>query len=282
MSLLNMVNAMGLVPAKHKALYDKCLPKFKTDICETILPRCSDTCQPLQSCKSSCMDLQKECIPENLVGMLSQVLPGGSFRGMIGMVGLSEGSPAMKMLDAWVGKMSKCESPFLSKSDAVCLTSDYNKKQCDPTSVVTKPDEPEKPEKADEPEKTEKPEKPKVTSVTPSPKCIKIDGFKSAGCFSNSFYGSVADGFSLKTFKQGSDKLMSLLNMVNAMGLVPAKHKALYDKCLPKFKTDICETILPRCSDTCQPLQSCKSSCMDLQKECIPENLVGMLSQVLP
>merc|ERR1711981_538568 len=257
---------MGLVPAKHKAMFDKCLPKFKTDICETILPRCSDTCQPLQSCKSSCKDLQKECIPANLVGMLSQVLPGGSFRSMIGMVGLSEGSPAMKMLDAWVGKMSKCESPLLSKSNDVCLTSDYNKKACDPTSL---------PVKDDEPKKDDKP------FVRPSPKCKKITGFKTTGCFSNSFYGSIAPGFSLKTFKQGSDKLMSLLSMVNNMGLVPAKHKAMFDKCLPKFKTDICETILPRCSDTCQPLQSCKSSCKDLQKECIPANLVGMLGNVL-
>ena len=127
-------------------MFDKCLPKFKTDICETILPRCSDTCQPLQSCKSSCKDLQKECIPANLVGMLSQVLPGGSFRSMIGMVGLSEGSPAMKMLDAWVGKMSKCESPLLSKSNDVCLTSDYNKKACDPTSLPVKDEEPKKDE----------------------------------------------------------------------------------------------------------------------------------------
>ena len=76
--------------------------------------------------------------------MLSQVLPGGSFRSMIGMVGLSEGSPAMKMLDAWVGKMSKCESPLLSKSNDVCLTSDYNKKACDPTSLPVKDDEPKK------------------------------------------------------------------------------------------------------------------------------------------
>merc|ERR1712146_647597 len=149
MSMLNVVNALGLVPAEFKPLYTKCLPKFKKDICETILPRCSDTCQPLQSCKKSCEELQKECIPANLIGMLKQVLPGGTFRGMIGMVGLSEGSPAMKMLDAWVGKMSTCKSSFLSKSNDVCLTSDYNRKACDPEDYKEPEDKDEDEDKDD-------------------------------------------------------------------------------------------------------------------------------------
>merc|ERR1712178_289912 len=128
--------------------------------------------------------------------------------------------------------------------------------QCKPEDKDEDEDKDDKEPKDDDEDKDDKEPKgdddDKEPPIKPSPLCKKITGLESAGCFSNSFYGSVADGFSLETFKQGSDKLMSMLNMVNAMGLVPAEFKPLYTKCLPKFKKDICETILPRCSDTCQ------------------------------
>ena len=35
---------------------------------------------------------------------------GGSLRSMIGMVGLTEGSSDLKVIDAWINKLEKCES----------------------------------------------------------------------------------------------------------------------------------------------------------------------------
>ena len=41
---------------------------------------------------------------------------GGSLRSMIGMVGLTEGSSDLKVIDAWVNKLEKCESEDVTSS----------------------------------------------------------------------------------------------------------------------------------------------------------------------
>ena len=412
MSLLGMVNSMGLVPAKYKAIYQKCLPKFKADICETIVPRCSDTCQPMKTCKSSCSALQNECLPVELRGKLSMVMPGGAFRSIGAMYVGGEGSPALKLIDAWLDKVADCDSEYLS-TDKTCLPQTYEKTLCKPevpkprlpcpvmecpvpqqgcryvpnhekkldgcakyvcgklvcdklkpvpikpkpapvkpkpVPVEPKP-APVKPKPApticpvarcarpkngcrivrsdeknangcpkyicgklvcDESKLPVKPKCPPLVvarcirgwatkvvlgkdgckmskcvktvkkTFSPSPQCSLVEGAAEMGCVANKYYGTVAKGFTVEEFKQGSAKLMSLLGMVNSMGLVPAKYKAIYQKCLPKFKADICETIVPRCSDTCQPMKTCKSSCSALQNECLPVELRGKLSMVMP
>ena len=482
MMLLGMVDSMGLVPAKYQSMYKKCLPKFKADICETVMPRCSDKCQPLQTCQSACKQLKSECIPAELTSKFADVMPGGKMRGMMGAVGLTEGSPPVKLLDAWLEKISTCSSEAsLSSDTGKCLSNVYAKPMCDPDNI-TPPKKPstdgkdtekdiekkssqfaedakdassglgettvqtaeeavkeadkaaeyskksedgvkksadakaeleaakERSEKTsdkalkkalehtgkvleddkeaadvqqridkskslmaaaqaakkaaealreaanekqtesnsddkkseelenqrmdadyrakesldkDERERSTKAEQDlaaeekvvkahsktdrknatayvneaaeakqhaveaflagrKVAKTIPSPKCVLVEGLGEFGCAANSYYGSLAIGMEIADVKKGSAKLMGLLRMVESMNMVPEKHKAMYEKCMPQFKTDICETALPRCSDTCQPFQTCKSSCKKLQDECLPAVLRSQLGVILP
>lgn len=482
MFLLNMVETMGLVPAEYKGMYKKCLPKFKADICETVMPRCSDTCQPMQTCESACKQLKSDCIPAQLHSKFADVMPGGKLRSMIGVVGLVEGSPAVRLLDAWIGKISTCqyEEPLASNTGE-CLSDAYAKPMCDPgnvshpkktmsdgkdaekdvlkqatefasdakdassgmgeVTVQTAQDAAKEADKAaeykqkssdgvkksadakaefeavkersektsdkalkkvlersvkvfeedrdaadvqqridkskslmaaaqssktagdalreaahekqeeanhedkkyqeletqrldadykakealdkEEREKNIKAEQTlaseekvveaqsktnrknatayvkeaadakqlaakaalaskKIAKTIPSPKCVLIEGLGDFGCASDSYYGSLAIGMDISDVKKGSEKLMGLLRMVETMNLVPKKHKPMYEKCLPQFKKDICETALPRCSDTCQPFQTCESSCKKLQDECLPAVLRSQLEVILP
>merc|ERR1712072_822240 len=130
--LLRMVESMNMVPEKHKAMYEKCMPQFKTDICETALPRCSDTCQPFQTCKSSCKKLQDECLPAVLRSQLGVILPGGKFRGMAQMYAGVEG---LRIIDAWISKHHSGCSTNVSPSEKRCLTNNYDKPLCDPNHV---------------------------------------------------------------------------------------------------------------------------------------------------
>ena len=118
--------------------------------------------------------------------------------------------------------------------------------------------------------------------VPPNSKCVEIKGFEAMGCVSDSYFGTIADGFSVKTVKEASDKVMMLLGMVESMGLVPEKYQSQFKKCLPKFKADICETVMPRCSDKCQPLKTCQSACKELKSECIPSEIQAQFGLVMP
>ena len=56
---------------------------------------------------------------------------GGSLRSMIGMVGLTEGSSDLKVIDAWVNKLEKCESEDVTSSSH-CLSPAYKGADCNP------------------------------------------------------------------------------------------------------------------------------------------------------
>ena len=56
---------------------------------------------------------------------------GGSLRSMIGMVGLTEGSSDLKVIDAWISKLEKCESDDVTSSSH-CLSPAYKGADCNP------------------------------------------------------------------------------------------------------------------------------------------------------
>ena len=58
-------------------------------------------------------------------------------RGMMGAVGLTEGSPSVKLLDAWLEKISTCSSEAsLSSDTGKCLSNVYAKPMCDPDNIT--------------------------------------------------------------------------------------------------------------------------------------------------
>ena len=61
---------------------------------------------------------------------------GGSLRSMIGMVGLTEGSSDLKVIDAWISKLEKCESEDVTSSSH-CLSPAYKGADCDPTAEAS-------------------------------------------------------------------------------------------------------------------------------------------------
>ena len=61
------------------------------------------------------------------------VKKGGSLRSMIGMVGLTEGSSDLNVIDAWISKLEKCESEDVTSSSH-CLSPAYKGADCDPTA----------------------------------------------------------------------------------------------------------------------------------------------------
>ena len=86
------------------------------------------------------------------------VKKGGSLRSMIGMVGLTEGSSDLNVIDAWINKLEKCESEDVTSSDH-CLSPEYKGADCDPTaggsSGEAEKEEPAKEEAEEEPAKEE-------------------------------------------------------------------------------------------------------------------------------
>ena len=108
---------------------------YTADLVEQLLPRCDDKCQPMKQCKSSCERVRSKCVPESLRGYFPMVKKGGSLRSMIGMVGLTEGSSDLKVIDAWISKLEKCESEDVTSSSH-CLSPAYKGADCDPTAGV--------------------------------------------------------------------------------------------------------------------------------------------------
>ena len=85
------------------------------------------------------------------------MVKGGSLRSMIGMVGLTEGSSDLNVIDAWINKLEKCESEDVTSSDH-CLSPEYKGADCDPTAGGSS-GEAEKEEPAKEEAEKEEPAK---------------------------------------------------------------------------------------------------------------------------
>ena len=104
-SLLGMAGSF-VGPSIGKVVAE-CKADYTADLVEQLLPRCDDKCQPMKQCKSSCERLRSKCVPASLQGYFPMIKKGGSLRSMIGMVGLTEGSSDLKVIDAWVNKLEK-------------------------------------------------------------------------------------------------------------------------------------------------------------------------------
>jgi hypothetical protein len=48
-----------------------------------LAPSCSETCMPRKACSTWCESLASECLPAHVIGMLSQILPGGPLRSVV-------------------------------------------------------------------------------------------------------------------------------------------------------------------------------------------------------
>jgi hypothetical protein len=128
-SLLGM--ASGLLGATVGAQVKRCGNDYKQDIIEQLLPRCDEKCQVMKQCKTSCEALKSKCISASLQAYFPMVKKGGSMRGMLPMVGLSEGAPFMKVIDAWLEKLDKCNSEYVTDAK-VCLSAKYTGAPCNP------------------------------------------------------------------------------------------------------------------------------------------------------
>merc|ERR1711907_633648 len=262
---------------------------YIADIKEQLLPRCDDKCQPMKQCKSSCKSIKSKCVPASLQGYFPMVKKGGSLRSMLPMIGLTEGSPEVRVIDAWLNKLDKCNSDDLSSSSN-CLSSKYTGSACEPRKQVLdkkkeeeketkKEDEKEtkkedqKETKKEEEKETKKEEETETTgSVTPSGQCKKI---KMGGSM---YYGTVSDGFTVEEVNKGAKKLVSLFGMVG--GLLGAEVGSLVSKCKGDYIADIKEQLLPLCDDKCQPMKQCKSSCKSIKSKCVPASLQSYFPMV--
>eukprot|EP00942_MAST-04A_sp_MAST-4A-sp1_P008781 g8781.t1 len=121
-SLLGM--ASGLLGATVGAQVKRCGNDYKQDIIEQLLPRCDEKCQVMKQCKTSCEALKSKCISASLQAYFPMVKKGGSMRGMLPMIGLSESDPFMKVIDAWLEKLDKCNSEYVTDAK-VCLSAKY-------------------------------------------------------------------------------------------------------------------------------------------------------------
>merc|ERR1711871_271969 len=132
-SLFGMVG--GLLGAEVGSLVSKCKGDYIADIKEQLLPRCDDKCQPMKQCKSSCKSIKSKCVPASLQSYFPMVKKGGSLRSMLPMIGLTEGSSEVRVIDAWLNKLDKCNSDDLSSSSN-CLSSKYTGSACEPRKQV--------------------------------------------------------------------------------------------------------------------------------------------------
>ena len=124
-----------LGPDMAKQVND-CKDDYKADILRQLLPRCDDKCEPMKQCKSSCKALKSKCVPSSLQGYFPMVKKGGSMRSMLPMIGLSEGAPELKVIDAWLEKLNKCDSEYVTNAK-VCLSADYAGAACNPSVTPT-------------------------------------------------------------------------------------------------------------------------------------------------
>merc|ERR1719379_2396383 len=214
-SLFGMVG--GFLGPEVGSLVSKCKGDYIADIKEQLLPRCDDKCQPMKQCKSSCKSIKSKCVPASLQSYFPMVKKGGSLRSMLPMIGLTEGSSEVRVIDAWLNKLEKCNTDDLSSSSN-CLSSTYTGSACKPGKQVfdeTKREEKEPKKEEKEPKKEEKETKKEekeedesTSSVSPSGQCKKI---RMGG---STYYGTVSEGFTVSDIKKGVNKLVSLFGMV--------------------------------------------------------------------
>merc|ERR1711981_1504862 len=156
LSLFGMVGSF-LGPDMAKQVND-CKDDYKADIVRQLLPRCDDKCEPMKQCKSSCKALKSKCVPSSLQVYFPMVKKGGNMRSMLPMIGLSEGAPELKVIDAWLEKLNKCDSKYVTNAK-VCLSADYAGAACNPSVTPT----------PITPTPTPTPVTPTPTPITPTP-----------------------------------------------------------------------------------------------------------------
>merc|ERR1712178_658596 len=106
----------------------------------------------------SCKSIKSKCVPASLQSYFPMVKKGGSLRSMLPMIGLTEGSSEVRVIDAWLNKLEKCNTDDLSSSSN-CLSSTYTGSACKPGKQVfdeTKQEEKEPKKEEKEPKKEEK------------------------------------------------------------------------------------------------------------------------------
>ena len=103
------------MPQTLKEKYEECIPKFKTSICDTFLPRCSSKCEPLKMCESELRKVQNECL--QLVDYLKWVVSGGQFRNLAVE---QLGSIALSIVDPWSEMILGSSTKYVSASNASC------------------------------------------------------------------------------------------------------------------------------------------------------------------
>merc|ERR1711968_299012 len=102
-SLFGMVG--GFLGPEVGSLVSKCKGDYIADIKEQLLPRCDDKCQPMKQCKSSCKSIKSKCVPASLQSYFPMVKKGGALRATLPMIGLTEGSSEVRVIDAWLNKL---------------------------------------------------------------------------------------------------------------------------------------------------------------------------------
>ena len=125
--------ASGLLGATVGAQVKRCGNDYKQDIIEQLLPRCDEKCQVMKH-KTSCEALKSKCISTSLQAYFPMVKKGGSMRGMLPMIGLSESDPFMKVIDAWLEKLDKYNSEYVTDAK-VCLSAKYTGAPCNPADA---------------------------------------------------------------------------------------------------------------------------------------------------
>merc|ERR1712178_233725 len=155
-SLFGMVG--GFLGPGVGSLVSKCKGDYIADIKEQLLPRCDDKCQPMKQCKSSCKSIKSKCVPASLQSYFPMVKKGGSLRSMLPMIGLTEGSSEVRVIDAWLNKLEKCNTDDLSSSSN-CLSSTYTGSACKPGKQVFDETKQEEKEPKKEEKETKKEEK---------------------------------------------------------------------------------------------------------------------------
>merc|ERR1711968_314460 len=258
-SLLNMVG--GLVGPSIGKVVAECKADYTADLVEQLLPRCDDKCQPMKQCKSRCEQLRSKCVPKSLQGYFPMIKKGGSLRSMIGMVGLTEGSSDLKVIDAWVNKLEKCESEDVTSSSH-CLSPAYKGADCNPNDGGSSDGDDnndndngndngdDNDNGNDDDNNHDDNNHDDNSGGSPSTECKSISNGKTT------YFGTVSDGFTASEVHKGAAKLVSLLNMVG--GLVGPSIGKVVAECKADYTADLVEQLLPRCDDKCQPMKQCK------------------------
>merc|ERR1712072_948026 len=120
-SLLNTVSA--LIPEEVKEAYNRCLPKFKSSICESLVPRCSSKCQPLQICESETKKLNNDCM--ELIDYLKWIVTGGQFRDIAAS---HMGPLSTKLIDKWTDMVLGKSEDLISSSTSECVSETFTEK----------------------------------------------------------------------------------------------------------------------------------------------------------